>query len=1230
MATFVNDLRLTELATGEGSGTWGTTTNTNLELIAESFSFGTEAITTNADTHTTTIADGSTDPGRSLFLKYTGTLDSACTITIGPNTVSKLWFIENATSGSQNIIISQGSGASITIANGQTKAIYSDGAGSGAAMVDAFQDLSIPDLFVDDDLTVGDDLILSSDSAIIKFGADADTTLTHTDGSGLTLNSTNKIMFNDASQFIQGSSATVLSLGATDEIDLTATAIDVNGTIDVSGNATLGGTLGVTGAVTANAGISIDNITIDGTEIDLSSGDLTIDVAGDIILDANGADVLLKDDGTTFGEFTNSSTDFVIKSSTSDKDMLFKGNDGGSEITALTLDMSAAGAATFNDKITAVGTSVFTNLDISGDVDIDGTTNLDVVDIDGAVDMASTLAVGGVLTANAGVVVDNITIDGTEIDLSSGDLTLDVAGDIKLDAGGSDIRLEVAGTQFGKFTRDGGDFVISSSENDKDMKFAGADGGADITALTLDMSAAGKAIFNAGIVVNESGGDNNTRFEGDSNTSLFEIDASADKIGVGTSAPSGLFHVYNGMLQVGSKTGDTSVQQNTNAIRIAAVPDSSTEWGGLQWYREFSDVIGCEIIAARASSAEADSDLIFKTSTASSNAVEAMRIDHSGNLQFAGVSSNTTVLSLNTSDGSDSKQLSLAGGGADSDGRGARIRLMGNEHASLGGDCDISTGNASGAQLDLRATGSTIFTTASVEHLKLDGSVVINEGSADLDLRVETDARSNGFVIDASTDNVGFMVTPVTDSLSSFNAVQFGQTGLIQSRQANPSISVNENVYRASSGSTGYKAIITQASSMITQAAGEIVFYANASASAGADVTLSQQAVIDTNGLSVGTTTTGNGSLSVAGVLALEPGGQVSIDASNSRPNLARNADGELRIAAGKDSNGFITFHVTPSGSTNVMERFKIAENITYTGRAGTSPIMSLVNSDTEDTATGRESTVRFSGFRSGGESCDNGQISGNHNGSSDDDDGMIMIWANRHADGLRERARFTDEDIVFNEGSDDVDFRFESDSNAHLIFADAGSSKVAIGTNSFTAVSSTCNVLHVAGGSSDAVTPVMMISDADGSVEGNSTILECLFSGDNSFSSAMYVKFTDAGGTQGSISGTGDGTVDFNTSSDERLKQNIKDTSSKWDLIKSLQVRDFEWKKSGKENTGFIAQELYEKWEQPVKVGGEDVEVDPWSVDYGKLTPILTKALQEAMEKIETLEAEVAKLKGE
>jgi hypothetical protein len=166
MATYVNDLRLKEITTGDESGTWGTSTNTNLELIAEAFSYGTEVITTNADTHTTTIADGATDPGRALYLKYTGTLDSACTITIGPNTVSKVWIVENGTSGSQDIILSQGSGANITIPAGDTKVVYSDGAGAGAAFFDAFASLSVVDLKVQDDLTVTDDASVGGDLTI--------------------------------------------------------------------------------------------------------------------------------------------------------------------------------------------------------------------------------------------------------------------------------------------------------------------------------------------------------------------------------------------------------------------------------------------------------------------------------------------------------------------------------------------------------------------------------------------------------------------------------------------------------------------------------------------------------------------------------------------------------------------------------------------------------------------------------------------------------------------------------------------------------------------------------------------------------------------------------------------------------------------------------------------------------------------------------------------------------
>ena len=116
------------------------------------------------------------------------------------------------------------------------------------------------------------------------------------------------------------------------------------------------------------------------------------------------------------------------------------------------------------------------SLDISGDIDVDGTANLDVVDIDGAVDMASTLGVTGVVTANAGVVIDNITIDGTEIDLSSGDLTVDVAGDIILDADGGDFKFQDGGTEILRITNSSSDVVIRPVVDAKDLIFQQRDG----------------------------------------------------------------------------------------------------------------------------------------------------------------------------------------------------------------------------------------------------------------------------------------------------------------------------------------------------------------------------------------------------------------------------------------------------------------------------------------------------------------------------------------------------------------------------------------------------------------------------------------------------------------------------------------------------------------------------------------------------------------------------------
>ena len=140
-------------------------------------------------------------------------------------------------------------------------------------------------------------------------------------------------------------------------------------TLAVTGAATVSTTLGVTGATTLSGGATILGTTITGslqtneiiangsnaalTVASSGTGDIILDAGGDVILDVDNADLILKDAGTEFGRLSRVTADFVIKASAQDQDLLLKGNDGGATVTALTLDMSEAGAATFNSTVTA-------------------------------------------------------------------------------------------------------------------------------------------------------------------------------------------------------------------------------------------------------------------------------------------------------------------------------------------------------------------------------------------------------------------------------------------------------------------------------------------------------------------------------------------------------------------------------------------------------------------------------------------------------------------------------------------------------------------------------------------------------------------------------------------------------------------------------------------------------------------------------------------------------------
>ena len=226
-------------------------------------------------------------------------------------------------------------------------------------------------------ITIGD-ATAGTDIAVTFDGETADGVLTWMEdedyfqfSDDLLLTTTEKLQFRDTAIYINSSADGQLDLVADTEIQIAATTIDINGLVDISGNLSVGGNLDVTGSfdmsdanITNIGSIALDTITNDGT-------DITLDSSGDIILDAGGANVTFKDDGTSILDIANNSTDVEFTVSTADKNFKIKGTDGASAITALDIDMALAGKAIFSGDVVVTG-----DLTVSGD-DITMGTNTD-------------------------------------------------------------------------------------------------------------------------------------------------------------------------------------------------------------------------------------------------------------------------------------------------------------------------------------------------------------------------------------------------------------------------------------------------------------------------------------------------------------------------------------------------------------------------------------------------------------------------------------------------------------------------------------------------------------------------------------------------------------------------------------------------------------------------------------------------------------------------------------
>jgi len=278
---------------------------------------------------------------------------------------------------------------------------------------------------------VSNDLKLNSDAAVLGLGADNDVTITHVHDTGILINSSRKIQFSDATQFIHGLSDTVLALGATDEIDLTATAIDINGTCDISGQFSLGGTNVTSTAAELNL---IDGGTARGTTA-VASGD------GILINDGGTMRMTNVDTVSTYFSSHNVGGGNIVTTGALDSGSITSGfgaiNNGASGIT--TTGAITGGSLTVDDV--AVNGKVITMTGSSGDtftttVGTNGATTLTTVD---------TAAAAANIT---------ITADGTA-ELAGTTVTLNSSGGVTLDADGGTITFADGGSSLGTITSSG-------------------------------------------------------------------------------------------------------------------------------------------------------------------------------------------------------------------------------------------------------------------------------------------------------------------------------------------------------------------------------------------------------------------------------------------------------------------------------------------------------------------------------------------------------------------------------------------------------------------------------------------------------------------------------------------------------------------------------------------------------------------------------------------------------
>jgi len=459
-------------------------------------------------------------------------------------------------------------------------------------------------------------------------------------------------------------------------------------------------------------------------EID-SGSTITLDATTDIILDADGGDIIFKDGGTSIATFTNSSTDLIIETATSDKDIIFKVNDGGSSTEVFRVDgdvsalLMASGKelrfADSGEKISGNGTDL--TLNSGADINLTATTDINI-------------------PANVGLTfgddAEKIEGDGTDLTISGNNIKLTAATDViiptnvglhftdaneKIESDGSNIKITSGGTEFTIPASDGSNGQVLQTNGSGVLSFA--------TPSTFDADAAQ--------TFNDSGASVDFRVESNTDANCLIVDGSGDKVGIGVAVPEAKLHIFTGDASVGPNgDADELVVEGSGASGISILSGNSST-GTLNFGDSGDDNIGSLFYD------HSSNYMAFQTS-----GVEGMRVQSNGKLYINHIEDISTGHSHQLQVAKNNTAASMVvHAGLNTDGAG-NYTLSKSRHATPGsGATSVNDNDVLGTFRWIAADGNDLTCIAATIDARVDGSVGQDDIPARMSFAVAPDGANS-------------------------------------------------------------------------------------------------------------------------------------------------------------------------------------------------------------------------------------------------------------------------------------------------------------------------------------------------------------------------------------------------------------------------------------------------------------------------------------------------------